>query len=439
MRVGMGRRTALGLAVCGATALLVAGCSGSVAGTSAGDGTGSIEVWAMQGTDAESEALRAAVDGFNESQSDVKANLKLMAGDVYTSTVTSTPDDRLPDVLMMDGPTVASFAYNLRIAPISEYVSPETIENATPGSIAEGTVDGELYALAQFDSALGIYASKQQLEAAGVSYPTSVEEAWTASEFTAAIEALAAANPSGKSISLGETNLASEWGTYGFSPLVQSAGGNLIEGGKSEGALNSDAAVQALETVASWKPYSDPDSDGNAFTDGRVALSLSGHWMYPTYSEALGDDLLALPMPNMGEGAKTGNGSLTWGIGASTKQGAAAGAFLDFLLNDENVTAMTTANGAPPATLSAFAEALNYQDGGPLALWGDQLSHACAASDITQDCVAVGRPVTAGYPIITKEFGSALAAIWAGADARTSLDKAAKAIDQNFADNNGYE
>ena len=52
---------------------------------------------------------------------------------------------------------------------------------------------------------------------------------------------------------------------------------------------------------------------------------------------------------------------------------------------------------------------------------------------------AVGRPVTAGYPVVTKEFGSAAAAIWGGADAQTTLTKAAKAIDQNFADNNGYK
>jgi multiple sugar transport system substrate-binding protein len=429
------------VAVAAATLLTATACSsgGGAGGGSAGDGKGTINVWAMQGTSAESDALKATVDSFNGSQKNVKAELKLIPGDTYTTTVTNTPSDKLPDVMMIDGPVVASFAYNQRIAPLSDYVSKATIENATAGSTAEGTVDGKLYALAQFDSALGLYANKKLLDEAGVKYPTSITESWTGDEFSAALKTLAEKNPSGKSIELNESGLAGEWGIYAFAPLVWSAGGNVLADNKAAGALDSADSAKALSTFASWKPYSDPNSDGNAFTDGRVAISWSGHWMYPTYSKALGSDLLALPLPNMGKGAKTGNGSLTWGIGASSKNGAAAGKFLDFLLNDENVTAMTTANGAPPATKSAFAKAAVYQPGGTLALWGEQLAAACPSSKITADCVAVGRPVTAGYPVVTKEFGSAAAAIWGGADAQTTLTKAAKAIDQNFADNNGYK
>ena len=68
--------------------------------------------------------------------------------------------------------------------------------------------------------------------------------------------------------------------------MVQSAGGNLVQGDKATGVLNSAASVKALEDIASWKPYVDANTDGNAFQNGRVALSLSGHWNYPAYSKA---------------------------------------------------------------------------------------------------------------------------------------------------------
>ncbi len=161
--------------------------------------------------------------------------------------------------------------------------------------------------------------------------------------------------------------------------------------------------------------------------------------MYPDYSKALGDDLVVLPLPDFGNGPKTGQGSWAWGIGAGTKNAKAAGAFLDHLLGDENVSAMTKANGAPPATKSALAASALYKKGGPLQLFADQLAKPCGDTDITTSCVAVTRPLTAGYPTVTAKFGEALNSVYGGADPKNALDKAASAIDQDFSDNAGYE
>lgn len=430
------------IAVAAVTVVSSSACSSGGGGggdAAAGDGTGTVDIWAHQGQSSENAALQAAVDGFNASQDKVTAKLRLISGDTYTTTVASTPKDQLPDVLEIDGPTLASFVYNDKITPIGDYVAQETIDNATAGSIAEGTSNGDLYALAMYDSAMGLYGNKKLLDAAGVTYPTSIDTAWTAEEFGAALQTLAASGSSGKALDLNESGLSGEWGTYGFAPLIQSAGGNLIDGGTSAGVLDSAESIDALTAFASWKEFTDPNADGNAFPEGRVAVAWGGHWNYPVFSAALGGDLVAMPLPDMGTGPKAGAGSWTWGIGSGTKNGAAAGSFLDYLLNDENVKAMTDANGAPPATTSAFEAAALYQEGGALALWGEQLSHACAADAITEDCVAVYRPVTAGYPTITAKFAGALAAIWGGANPKSSLSDAASAIDQNFADNDGYE
>lgn len=428
-----------------ASALAITACSaggaqpGATAETGMGSATGPITVWAHQGTTEEVAAIQAAVSGFNSSQSGIKVDLKLIPGDSYTTTVNNTPTDQMPDVLDMDGPTVANYAYNGKLQPIDELVSKATVSNATDGSIAEGTYNGKLYALAQFDSAMGFFGNKKLFDAAGVKYPTSAADAWTADEFAAAVKKLAATNSSGKSLDITESALSGEWGTYGFAPLIWSAGGNLIQDDKSQGVLDSAASVAAMTQFATWKPYVEANSDGQAFQKGRVAIAMGGHWLYPNYSKAVGSDLLVLPLPNMGNGAKAGAGSWTWGIGASSKSGKAAGAFIDYLLNDDNVKAMTSANGAPPATKTAFQGASLYQSGGALALWGNQLANACPASNISGSCIAVYRPVTPGYTTITAKFSSALAAIWGGADPKAELTNAAKAIDSNFADNNGYK
>ncbi|MEV2214800.1 sugar ABC transporter substrate-binding protein [Streptomyces sp. NPDC050997] len=436
------RRTArTGLALVPLVALAACGSGGGTdASAEAGSGKGTISVWAHQGQKSEAAALQNAVKSFNSSQDKVKVDLKLIPEADYTKTITATDAAKLPDVMEFDGPTMANFVYNKKLAPIDTYVSAKTMDNATDASKAQGEVDGKHYGLGMFDSGLGIYGNKKLLDAAGVKYPTSLADDWTAAQFTAALKALKAKDSDGKTLDLQESGgYANEWGTYGFAPIVWSAGGSLLKDGKAEGALDTPAVVSALKTFQSWKTYVDPNTDGNAFAKGRVPLSWVGHWMYPAYSEALGDDLVVLPLPDFGNGPKTGQGSWAWGIGADTKNAKAAGTFLDTLLDDANITAMTTANGAVPATRTALAKSSLYKQGGPLQLFADQLAKPCGDSDITKSCVAVTRPVTAGYPVITSKFSEAVNSIYGGADPKSALEKAARAIDQDFSDNAGYK
>ncbi|WP_225832328.1 sugar ABC transporter substrate-binding protein [Streptomyces sp. NK08204] len=436
------RTACTGLALALPLAALSA-CGGGSSGdtsASAGSGKGTISVWAHQGQTSEDTALQNAVKSFNSSQSKIKVELKLIPGNDYTKTITATDASKLPDVMEFDGPTMANFVYNKKLAPIDSYVSAKTMSNATAASKAQGEIGGKHYGLGMYDSGLGVYGNKKLLDAAGVKYPTSLSANWTAAEFTAALKALKAKDSDGKTLDLQESGgFANEWGTYGFAPIVWSAGGSLLKNGKAEGALDTPSVVSAMKTFQSWKTYVDPNTDGNAFAKGRVALSWVGHWMYPAYSKALGSDLVVLPLPDFGNGPKTGQGSWAWGIGADSKNGKAAGTFLDYLLNDTNVTAMTTANGAPPATKTALAKSALYKQGGPLQRYADQLAKPCGDSDITKSCVAVTRPVTAGYPTVTAKFSDALNSVYGGADPKSALEKAARAIDQDFSDNDGYK
>lgn len=423
-------------------ATLAAACSGSSEGgasADAGSGTGEIKIWAHQGEAAEDATVQKAVADFNSSQSEIKATLQFIPSADYTKTVSATTPDQLPDVLEYDGPLMASFVYDGKLSAVTDLVSAETLANQTDSVKSQNTTaDGTLHGVSMYDSGLGIYGNKELLDAAGVTYPTGLDDAWTADEFEAALKALAAKDSDQKVLDIKE-NYGGEWPTYGFLPIVNSTGNLAVKDGKAEGNLNSDAVVAAVTQFAGWRDLVDPNSDDKAFVDGRVALSWVGHWNYNTYNEAIGDKLVVLPLPDFGAGTKSGQGSWAWGVGGSSKNGKAAGKFLDFLVNDANVKAMTDSNAAPPGTKSVIATSSLYAPGGPLELFAAGLAKTCGAEIPSPACVATPRPITPAYPIISQQFSQAFFNAYKGADAKAELDKAAKAIDQDFTDNGGYK
>ncbi|MFF6984454.1 ABC transporter substrate-binding protein [Streptomyces sp. NPDC008343] len=429
-----------------AGALIVAGaaCSGPSTSGSVGDGTGTVSVWFHSGQGAERETLQQQVRQFNDSQDRITVKLTLLPEGSYNEQVqAAAASGELPDLLDFDGPMLYSYVYKGKLTALDAegLVSQRARTNLLPSIDAQGTFDGNLYGVGTFDSGLGLYGNKRLLDAAGVDYPKNAQETWSAAEFTAALKALAGPDSDGQVLDFGLANGKGEWLTYGYSPIVWSAGGDLIDRSgyrTSRNVLDSPEVVRAMRTVQSWKRYIDPDTDANSFASGRTALSWNGHWQYPTFDKALERDLVVLPLPDFGNGTKTGSGSWNWGITKSSENKKAAAAFLEYLLKDEQVLAMSRANGAIPATRTALAESPLYAKGKPLHRFADQLSRSCGTDPVSHACVSVPRPLTPAYPVITQAFQKAFQNIYDGESPEKALAGAVNTIDTDLADNDGY-
>jgi multiple sugar transport system substrate-binding protein len=439
MAVRATRRIGIAVTLCGLV-VGVAGCgtTGATRGQAqAGSGTGTITMWAHDGTPAEDAAIQRAVADFNALHDGVTVSLTLIPSATYTQTITSTPTSSLPDVLEFDGPTMAGFVYAGKLSPVTAFLAPPTIANQIDSVTAQNTYRGQRYGVSLIDSGLGLYGNKAMLDAAGVRYPTTWSAAWTADAFTAALTTLAARSPTHVALDVQENGFSGEWPSYGFLPIVNSTGNVVVRNNTARGNLNSPQVIAAIQRFASWRGYIDPNTDGNAFTGGRVGLSWVGHWEYPTYHQALGDNLVVLPLPNFGAGAKTGQGSWAWGITTNSRNGKAAGRFLDYLTSDHVVTAYTDADGAPPATRTVLATDPLYKAGGPLYLYSQALQHSCAGTP-GPDCIATPRPVTPAYPVISEQFGTVIREALAGGDVTALLNHAADTIDLAYQQNNNY-
>jgi multiple sugar transport system substrate-binding protein len=410
--------------------VFLAGCG---SGTPDSDKAIRLEVWAHAGQESERNTLRAQIERFQKAQPGVRIHLTLIPEGSYNAQVQAAAvAGELPDLLEFDGPFLYTYVWQGRLIPLDGRLSDSVRTDLLPSILNQGTYRDRLYSVGTFDSGLGLYADRSRLAAAGVRIPTSPAEAWSVGEFNRILTDLAQQDPDGAVLDL-KLNYAGEWYTYAFSPLIQSAGGDLIDRStyqSANGVLNGPEAVRAMRIIQSWihAGFVDPNIDGASFISGRVALAMGGHWNYRQYAAALGDNLLVLPLPDFGTGAKTGQGSWNWAVTVKCTQPAAAIAFLEFLLTPQEVLAMTEANGAVPGTQAAIAQSALYREDGPLSLFVTQLVGG----------YAVPRPRTPAYPVITATFQKAFDRIRSGGDVQEVLDRAVRTIDEEIEDNQGY-
>ena len=411
----------------GGSATSTGGCTGKVAG-----GPVTVKAWFHSGQGSERTTITSQVAAFNSSQNDVKVELVLLPEGNYNDQVkAAAASGGLPDILDFDGPFLYNYAWNRNLVSLDNCISSSLKANLLPSIVKQGTYADHMYGVGTFDSGLGLYSRKSVLTKNSIRVPSGPQDAWTADEFTQALKTLQSAGFA-KPLDLKLNYGQGEWYTYAFSPIIQSAGADLInrqDFQSSSGVLNSSAAVQSLTVFQSWLKGGlvNFNVDDTAFLKGQAAVSWAHHAVYADYKKAFGDDLVILPLPNFGKGSKTGMGSWQWGVTSKTKSVDASWAFINYLLKDQQVVAMTTANGAVPATKSASEAEPQYAPGGPEYMFVQQLQST-----------AVPRPQTPAYPNITLSFAKALNDIINGGDVKSSLDKAVQDIDRDIKDNDGY-
>ncbi len=440
------KRDAL-IAIVVSAAVTALGCGSSEADRVARDGTcdgrvdgpATITAWFHAAEGPERDVVRDQVARFNASQEEVVVNLSVFPDSDFTSEVeAAAAQGTLPDVLDFDGPGLYSFAWSGKLRPLDSCISPDLRDDLLPSIRRQGTYGGQLWGVGTFDSGLGLYVRPSVLREAGIRVPSGVESAWSADEFTRILKTLRGRGfetPLDLKYSRAAVGKGPEWYAYAYAPVLWSAGADLIDrqGYRSaDGVLNSDDAVRALRVVQRWANdgllAQDTDSSHDAFLSGDAPIAWVGHWVYREFTEAHGDDLAIVPLPDFGNGVRSGMGSWQWGITSSAPDGDAAWRFISFLMQRGEITRMTEANGAIPARSSTLQTQQEFAKGGPLHLYREQIERS----------VAVPRPQTPAYPAITKAFAEAVHAIMTGEPVRPALDQAVDTIDRDIDANGGY-
>ncbi|MBY3444626.1 ABC transporter substrate-binding protein [Rhizobium laguerreae] len=344
---------------------------------------------------------------------------------------------QLPDIMELDAPFLANYVWSGYLQPVKPLIDKDLLDDMTDSNIAQGTypIDKDLYAIGLTDSSVVLYGNKKYLEAIGARIPKSVDDAWTREEFEGYLEKLSKLEGVKWPIdTFRGYGIKTEWITYAYGPLLESAGCDLIDRKtwKASGTLDGEACAKALTMMQDWvkKGWVVPTSSGTNqfYAEGQpAALAMGGHWFYAEASAAMKDNIVVMPLPKIGDKGVSPNGTWIWGISATSENPEIAGKFLSFLLKDKEYREYAKTQSAYPGLKSFAAGSPLYAEGGPLAVAFEQASKT-----------AIARPPHPAYPTITSAFMQAVDKIFNGGDAQEALTAAAKKIDEDIEDNAGY-
>jgi len=379
---------------------------------------------------AEIQASKDAIERFNRSQERWRVVAEMIPEGSYTQTVTAAAlADELPCILDLDQPLVPNFAWSGYLRPLEGLLSPAALDGLIAS--AKGRYKGRVYSVGQFDVALALFSRKSILDKYGIRQAT-LAQPWSKAELLDALAKLKASGDYPYPLSM-RTGWSGEWYSYGYSPWLQSFGGDQIDRDgyrDAEGVLNGAAALAWGEFFQDLfqRGYVDRNpSDDKAFVQGRSALDYVGSWEMDNHVRRWGEDLLVMPVPDFGHGPVIGGGSWQWGLTHACADPQGAAAFVEFILQPAEIAALSEVTGMIPSTPAAARLTTRYREGGD---WRFFYDYAAAYARL--------RPATPAYPIISSTFETLARNIKDGADVQDALDEAVDTIERNIADNRGY-
>ncbi len=383
------------------------------------------------GNPVERELVNKIIVDYNNSQKDFQVVIEEFPQESYNASVTAAAlAGNLPDIIDVDGPIMPNWAWSKYLAPLD--IDQATLNKMLPGSI--GSWNGITYSVGLWDAACAIYARRSVLETNGIRVPT-LSNPWTKDEFDQLLVKLQGTGQFEYAFDPGMA-WTGEWYAYAFGPMMQSAGGDLVNTSenRADGMINGDDAVSFgvwWQSLFSRKLAPGTSQDGGdretGFLDGRYALQLNGNWAALPALEKFGDDMLFLPAVDFGNGPKIGAASWQFGVSTSSKHKEAANEFIQFMLQDKYFAAFSDGIGLIPPTAASAEMSSKYRKGGALEVFF-KLSEAQATL----------RAVTPGYVVASAEFEKAMSDIANGGDVLNALDAAADAIDSDIEKNGGY-
>jgi multiple sugar transport system substrate-binding protein len=272
------------------------------------------------------------------------------SGNSYlTAVAAEAAAGNLPDVLMLDNPTVPTLASYGELTPLST-LGPTAIPTLGAAQQAEAKFNGTIYGYPLYTNTIALFYNKAMFAAAHIQPPT------TWAQLLTDAKALTNAQHYGIAFS-GET--CAGCNVWTFIPFLLTNGGSLTH-------LTTPQSVQALtlwteltkegainKDFTNWN-QGQPEAE---FAAGKAAMMINGPWFFPTLNsvKGLSYGVVEIPVNTPGQNVVGPIGGEVWTIPKSNPTSEkAAYELLNYMAKPSVDASLATASGDIPTVKAAI-------------------------------------------------------------------------------------
>ncbi|MBI5215287.1 MAG: extracellular solute-binding protein [Ignavibacteriae bacterium] len=234
-------------------------------------------------------------------------------GRVYEEKIlTSLVADEPPDVFLLDSKLIPTFTNKHVLLDLHPYLSKLHIDSSQwfPNVLSIARKGNSLYAFPKGFTPIMVYYNKQLFRTSNISYPTSD---WTWNDYLETAKQLTKDTDNDGTVDQYGTAFTNYY--YQWIPWIWSAGGDVVDatGFHATGFLNSERTESAIQflidlrnkhkvspDLGTWVQSEKTGTSYALFSNGKLAMLTSGHWLMPKFVKYIQDgtlDIGVAPLP----------------------------------------------------------------------------------------------------------------------------------------------
>lgn len=293
-----------------------------------------IRISGWPGNPDEEGAIKASVDAFNSSRSDIVLTWEPIPGDYVPTLKTRIAGGTAADLFYVDVNLIDEFARSNALLPLDSYLKNWTSLGDFPESLLKSfTWNNRLYGVAKDFSTLCLYYNKAIFDKAKIPYP---KDGMTYKDFYKMLSRLKAAGV--------ETPVVVNADLNRMIPFINAYGGKVVDENlriafrdpKSKAAITDYINLVARDKLGAEASSVGAGWEGEAFGKENVAMIMSGPWClgflkgsYPNVFKNIG----VVEMPKDKQKASMIY-TVSWSVNRATKNRAAALEVLKFMTTE---------------------------------------------------------------------------------------------------------
>lgn len=271
-----------GTSSAGNQANLAAGSTNSTASGAASGSNGEktpVSIWYYWETQKHQQSLDKVIKTYNSSQNKIEVSAKYVPfADFKKQLSIGATASKLPDIVIMDSPDMASYASMGIFADLTDKLKDwDGLSQYYEGPLNSCKLDGKLYGIPFGSNCLALFYNETMLKEANCKVPTTWDE----------LKDVAKKTTKGKVKGMGMSCVQNEEGTFTFMPWLWSTGTTAYQ-------VNNDKGIKALTLVKDLVSSGSMSKEVinwtqgdvmNQFISGNLAMMVNGPWQVPTMRE----------------------------------------------------------------------------------------------------------------------------------------------------------